>query len=148
MAIKFGKNIAQGLLGNFSEYDLKKATEEYGKFLMEDEIIEKAFKLLRDALVITSKRLFFSDRQGLSGEKQRIISINLHSIYNVTVETAGSALDDSEITINYIKTPILNARTLEYDSHTFEFPKNFDVAELYRYFMTLAYNNVQTMNKL
>ena len=29
MAIKFGKNIAQGLLGNFSEYDLKKATEEY-----------------------------------------------------------------------------------------------------------------------
>lgn len=136
------------LFGNYSEYSIAKANTEFGMFLMEGEVIESAFKLLRDAMVISNRRLILTDRQGLSGNKMRVVSINLHTIYSVTVETAGAGFDDSEITISYIVTPILGSRALEYAHHKMEFPKKFNVASLYCFFQELAYSNIKKFNNL
>ena len=66
---------------------------------------------------------------------------------DVTAETAGGGVDDSEITITYVVTPYLRAHTLQYGEYTFEFPKNFDIAALYRHLMGIALNNRQNLNR-
>lgn len=139
--------ILQGVLGNYKEYDIDSAKKEYGHYLMENEKIEIAFKLVRDAMIITDKRLILSDKQGLTGSKERIKSIFLSSIYAVTMETAGAGLDDSEITISYFLTPYLKARDPQYDNYKMEFPKKFNVRDLYIYFLELAHQNYVNLNK-
>ena len=44
-------------------------------------------------------------------------------------------------------TPYLRAHTLQYGEYTFEFPKNFDIAALYRHLMGIALNNRQNLNR-
>lgn len=61
--------------------------QEYGMYLMDGENIVSGFKLIRDALIFTDKRIIFSDKQGATGSKVRIESINLFSIVDVTMET-------------------------------------------------------------
>ena len=90
------------------------------------------FKLIRDALIFTDKRIIFSDKQGATGSKVRIESINLFSIVDVTMETAGFGFDDSELTFTYIKTANLFAHDVQYVSHKLEFPKKFNVQPLYK----------------
>ena len=59
--------------------------------------------------IFTSKRIIFTDKQGATGTKMRIKSINLYSIIDVTMETTGFGFDDSELTFTYISSPELKA---------------------------------------
>ena len=89
MAFGLSKLLQGGLAGNYSQADTEALEKEYGSFLMSDEKITIGFKLIRDTLIFTDKRVIFTDRQGATGSKVRINSINLFSIIKVTVETAG-----------------------------------------------------------
>ncbi|MDO4437939.1 MAG: PH domain-containing protein [Eubacteriales bacterium] len=141
------KGILQGgIASNYSEQSVEALEKEYGQYLMDNEQITMGFKLIRDALIFTDKRIIFSDKQGTTGTKTRIESINLHSIVEVTMETSGFGFDDSEITFTYIKTPYLKAHGIEYGSHTLEFPKNFNVQGLYKILQELAYDNCVRLN--
>lgn len=143
------KNLLQGgLAGNYSEVDISNLQSEYGAYLMEGEKISMGFKLVRDALIFTDKRIIFSDKQGATGTKNRITSINLFSIINVTVETAGFGFDDSELTFTYISSPELKGHHVEYASHKLEFPKKFDVQNLYKILQQLSYENCLRINGL
>lgn len=121
---------------------------EYGMYLMNGENITVGFKLVRDALIFTDKRIIFTDKQGATGTKMRVTSINLFSVVDVTMETAGFGFDDSELTFTYIKTPDLKAHQIEYASHKLEFPKKYNVQPLYKLLQELAFNNCLRLNNL
>lgn len=138
--------IGQGLLNNYSEIDPDQLTKEYGMYLMDGEKITVGFKLVRDALIFTNKRIIFTDKQGATGTKMRIESINLFSVVDVTMETAGFGFDDSELTFTYIKTAYMKAHNVEYVSHKLEFPKKYNPQPLYKLLQELAYENCLRLN--
>lgn len=143
-----GSNILQGALNNYSEMPLEQMQAEYGMYLMDGETITVGFKLVRDALIFTDKRIIFTDKQGATGTKMRVTSINLFSVVDVTMETAGFGFDDSELTFTYVKTPDLKAHQIEYVSHKLEFPKRYNVQPLYKLLQELAYENCVRINSL
>lgn len=147
MALGF-KNIIQGALGNYSAVPIETLTKEYGMYLMNGETITMGFKLVRDALIFTNKRIILTDKQGATGVKTRIKSINLFSIVDVTMETSGFGFDDSELTFTYISTPELKGHHVQYASHKLEFPKQFNVQGLYTILQELAYDNCLKINNI
>lgn len=102
---KLGGSLTQGVLGNMSEVSVDELTKEYGAYLMDGESIQLGFRLVRDVVLFTDKRIVDFDKQGATGQKMRVDSINLSSIIHVSAETSGFGLDDSEINISYISSP-------------------------------------------
>ena len=146
MALKFGGNVIQGLLGNLSEISVESLSQEFGMYLMDGETIQTGFKLVRDALIITDKRILSFDKQGATGQKMRVDSINLSTIYHVTAETAGFGLDDSELEIDYIVTPYLKSNNIQTARKKYEFPKKYNIQGLYKMLQELAFENVTRLN--
>lgn len=87
------------IFGNASEIDFKALEEEYQPLLCEGEVIEKAYKLIRDKWVFTNKRLIIQNTQGVSGKKKEYLSIPYHSVERFSVETAGTFDMDSDMKI-------------------------------------------------
>lgn len=141
-----GSNLMQGMLNNYSEVSAEQLQKDYGMYLMDGESISVGFVLIRDALIFTNKRLIMTDKQGATGTKMSVESINLFSIIDVKMETAGFGFDDSELTFTYIKTPHLKAHQIEYASKKLEFPKKYDVQSLYKLLQELAYSNCLKIN--
>ncbi len=141
------KNLVQGALGNYSEVSVRELIQEYGDFLLTDETISSGYKLVRDALIFTNYRMIFVDKQGATGKKTAYHTIYLDGIVDVTIETAGFGIDDSEIKVTvlenvYQKPPKENLTTMK-----FEFPKRIDILPLYRYLSELALANRQRINE-
>ena len=88
-----------GLLGNASEIDADRVEQEFEQILVDGESIEKAFKLIRDLIVATNKRLIFVDKQGVSGKKTEYLSIPYRSITRFSKESAGHFDLDAELKI-------------------------------------------------
>lgn len=143
---KLGGQIMQGVLGNMSEISADSLTQEFGAYLMDGETIQTGFKLVRDTMIITNRRILEFDKQGATGQKMRVNSIYLDSIYDVSAETAGFGLDDSELEISYITTPFYKAHGVDYGHKKFEFPKKYNIQGLYKMLQELAYSNVQKLN--
>ena len=140
--------VTQGTVGNLSEIAPEELKSEFGEFLMKDETIKTGFKLIRDVVIFTDKRIIDIDKQGATGQKARITSIYLDSIINVTVETSGFGIDDSEIGIDYISSPYYRSNGgVTVSQRKFEFPKKYNVAELYIWLSEAAYANHLHINK-
>ncbi len=86
-----------GMLGNASEVDSDELSKEFENVLSEDEQIDSAYKLIRDLIVFTNKRLILVDKQGITGRKKEYHSIPYKSIYEFATENAGTFDDDSEL---------------------------------------------------
>ncbi len=151
MALNLGKlagnALLNGLSGNLNEVSPDALQREYGAYLMSGETIQTGFKLVRDAVIITDKRILDFDKQGATGSKQRVKSIRLSSIIDVEAETAGFGIDDSELTITYITSPYYKANSIETTSRKFEFPKNYNIQGLYKMLVEIAEANVETLNQ-
>lgn len=89
--------IFNAVIGNATEMDNSALQKEYSEILCDDEIIEKAYKLIRDKWVFTNKRLIIQDIQGITGKKRDYHSIPYASIVRFAVETAGTLDLDSEM---------------------------------------------------
>lgn len=88
-----------GLMGNASEYKIEDAQKEYGHLLSEKEVIDKAYKLVRDMFIFTNRRLILVDVQGVTGKKVECRSIPYSKITSFSVETAGHLDLDAELKI-------------------------------------------------
>jgi hypothetical protein len=88
-----------GLLGNASTANKEDVTEDLSKILVDGEEIDVAFKLVRDLIVFTDKRLLMVDKQGLTGKKAEYHSIPYRSISHFSIETAGRFDMDAELKI-------------------------------------------------
>ena len=139
--------LMDGLLGNYSEVSIDELHNQYGQYLMPNEKIEMGFKLVRDTFIFTENRLILFDHQGVTGKKTRIHSISMDAIFDVTMETAGTGLDDSELTVHYIVSPYYRANNVETTTYTFEFGKKFNVQPIYVALITLAHENRTNINK-
>lgn len=88
-----------GIVGNASEVNIENIRKEYINLLGSNEEIEKAYKLLRDMIIFTNKRLIMIDKQGVTGKKVEYHSIPYRAITNFKVETAGHFDLDAELKI-------------------------------------------------
>ncbi|QUW20472.1 PH domain-containing protein [Sporosarcina sp. Marseille-Q4063] len=87
------------LLGNASTANKEDVTEELSRILVDGEEVDVAFKLVRDLIVFTDKRLLMVDKQGLTGKKAEYHSIPYKSISHFSIETAGRFDLDAELKI-------------------------------------------------
>ena len=139
---KLGSTVLQGMLGNISEVSTEKLTQDYGAYLIEGETIKTGFILIRDIVIFSDKRILYFDKQGATGQKMRVASIYLDSIINVSAETAGFGLDDSELNIEYITSPYFRASGgVSIAAKKFEFPKKHQIQPIYKWLQEVAYAN-------
>ena len=87
------------LLGNAGGVDKDQLTTEYAQLLADNEEIEIGFKLIRDTVIFTNKRLILVDKQGLTGKKTEYLSISYKSISRFSIETAGTFDLDAELKV-------------------------------------------------
>ena len=145
---KLGGNILQGMMGNLSEVTPEKLANDYGMYLMEEETIHTGFILVRDVVIFTDKRIIDIDKQGTTGQKARVSSIYLDSIINVSAETAGFGIDDSELNIEYISSPYFRSNGgVSIASRKFEFPKKYQIKDIYKWLQEEAYRNHLHINR-
>ncbi|RAU84095.1 PH domain-containing protein [Pontibacter arcticus] len=86
-------------MGHASEVSIEKLTTEFQPILLDNEHIEKAYKLIRDMLVFTNKRLILVNKQGITASKTDYQSIPYSSIKMFSKETAGMMDLDAELKI-------------------------------------------------
>ena len=140
--------ILQGLLGNLSEVSVDVLKQEYNTYLMDGEEIFTGFKLLRDVVIFTDRRIINFDKQGTTGTKMRVSSVYISSVIGVSAETAGFGLDDSEITVIYMTSPYYKAHGgASVAERTYEFPKKFNIQPLYKWLQEIAFENHKNLNK-
>ena len=88
-----------GLLGNASEIDLPELEDTFSAILVEGERIERAYKVIRDLIVFTNKRLVLVDKQGATGKKTNFLSIPYRSVARFSKESAGHFDLDADLRI-------------------------------------------------
>ena len=91
--------LLDGIMGNASEVSLENLQAEYNAILVEGETLQKAFKIVRDMLVFTNKRLIIVDKQGLTSSKVEYLSIPYKSITRFSKESGGMLDLDAELNI-------------------------------------------------
>ena len=96
------------ILGNASEVNIENISREFEPILIDGELIEKAYKLIRDMFIFTNKRLILVEKQ-LVGTKVDYMSIPYSSIKKFSKESAGILDMDAELKIwlNNDNTPII-----------------------------------------
>jgi len=88
-----------GLMGNASRIEPDKIQRDFEKIMAPGETVEHAYKLIRDYLVFTDRRLVLVNKQGLTGSKMEYHSIPYRSVTHFSVETAGTFDLDAELKI-------------------------------------------------
>ena len=87
------------MMGHASAVPVEKLAKEFEPILLDDERIEKAFRLVRDMMVFTNKRLIVVNKQGLTGSKTDYQSIPYSSIKMFSKESAGMLDFDAKLKI-------------------------------------------------
>ena len=91
--------IINKLLGNSSAVSVEQLTAKYKQLLIDGEVIELGFSLVRDVFMFTNKRLILVDIQGLTGSKVEYKSMPYKNISRFSLETAGTFDLDAELKI-------------------------------------------------
>ncbi|MGB3651915.1 MAG: PH domain-containing protein [Rivularia sp. (in: cyanobacteria)] len=88
-----------GMMGNASEVNPERLENELASLMIEGESMHKAFKLIRDLVVFTNKRIILIDKQGMTGKKTEFLTITYKSIKYFSKESAGTIDLDAEIKV-------------------------------------------------
>ena len=91
--------ILSGALGNASEIPVDKIQSEYGPMLIESETILKAFKVIRDTMIFTNKRVLLVDKQGVTGTRAEYMTVPYTRINRFAKESAGVLDIDASLKI-------------------------------------------------
>jgi hypothetical protein len=87
------------LIGNAAEVDAAEMQEEFARILATDERVERAYVLIRDAMLFTNRRLVLVDKQGMTGSKVEYHSLPYRAITHFSIETAGHFDLDADLKI-------------------------------------------------
>jgi hypothetical protein len=85
---------------NATVTDPAEAQSDFGYALAPGEQVRFAFKLVRDHILFTDKRIMTVDVQGLTGSKRRYFSVPYRAITTFTIESAGHFDLDTEFSIS------------------------------------------------
>ncbi|MFP3774581.1 PH domain-containing protein [Enterococcus mundtii] len=102
-----------GLMGNATQKDTTNITREVQEILIPMEQVELAFKLVRDLIIFTDRRMIIVDKQGMTGKKSEYKSIPYRSISRFSIETSGHFDLDPELKI-WISSAELPAESLQF----------------------------------
>ncbi|MGR5328546.1 PH domain-containing protein [Photobacterium damselae] len=91
------KKLFNNTIGNLVQIDVSKVLAESPILFSENEKVILCYKQIRDALIITDKRIIKIDKQGVTGKKVEIMSIPYKAIHKFSVETTGHMDLDSEL---------------------------------------------------
>ena len=91
--------LLSSMMGNASSADVEKVTKQIDPFLLDDEKIESAYKIFRDMIIFTERRMITVDVQGFTGKKKDFRSIPYNHIQQFSVETSGTFDMDAELKI-------------------------------------------------
>jgi len=91
--------IFDGLLGNARELCAEDVEQDIDRLLTMGEQVEKAYRLVRDLIIFTNKRLILVDKQGLTAKEIEYHSIPYKSITHFSIEAAGHFDLDAELLI-------------------------------------------------
>ncbi len=92
-------SLFDSILGHASEISVEKAQIEFQPLLIEGEHLEKVYKLIRDLIIFTNKRLILVDKQGITGSKAEYHTIPYSSVIRFSKESAGLLDLDAELKI-------------------------------------------------
>ncbi|KEK23412.1 PH domain-containing protein [Bacillus gaemokensis] len=92
-------SLFSGILGNASDTNTDSVERDLQKIMLDDEQVEHAYKLIRDLIVFTNRRMILVDKQGVTGKKTEYHSIPYKSITQFSIETAGHFDLDAELKI-------------------------------------------------
>ena len=106
-----------GLLGNAGEVDIPEVEQELASIMADGEKPEQVFKLIRDLIVFTNRRLILIDKQGLTGSKKEYMSIPYRSIVRFAAETKGHFDLESDLKIWLSSTEQPISKTFSKDSN-------------------------------
>ena len=92
-------SLLDGLLGNASEVDAGKMQGEFARILANSERVERAYVVVRDAMLFTDRRLILVDKQGATGRKVEYHSLPYRAITHFSIETVGHFDLEAELRI-------------------------------------------------
>ena len=91
--------LLDGLLGNASEVDAGRMQGEFARILATSERVERAYMVIRDAMLFTDRRLILVDKQGATGRKVEYHSLPYRAITHFSIETVGHFDLEAELRI-------------------------------------------------
>ena len=89
MEEEFPMGLFSGILGNASNTSTESVERDLEKIMLDDEKVEHAYKLIRDLIVFTNRRLILVDKQGISGKKLSIILSLIKALHNSALKQLG-----------------------------------------------------------
>ncbi len=107
----FGK-----LLGNAATADLDEVEQDLQQILLPEEKPQQAYKVIRDLIVFTDKRLILVDKQGLTGSKKEFMSVPYRAVVRFSAETKGHFDMESDLKIWLSSTEAPIVKTFSKDS--------------------------------
>lgn len=81
--------LLRGMMGHASEVDTEKLAEEFAPLLCDSETVVVGYRLVRDLMVFTDRRLLLVDIQGATGLKKDYQTIPYDSIHRFSKESTG-----------------------------------------------------------
>lgn len=111
------------LLGHDAQVDGAAIEKELDQMLGEGETVKAAFRLIRDLMVFTDRRLILIDKQGITGRRREMQSIPYRSITHFTVTTTGHFDLDAEVLIHVFGRPDPISREFQNDQSIFAVQK-------------------------
>jgi len=105
--------LLDGLLGHGSDLAPGEVDRQLAGVLTQGESVRIAFRVLRDLMVFTDRRLILIDKQGMTGRKVEYLTVPYRAITAFSVETAGSFDMDSELKVWVSGRPDPIERTLK-----------------------------------
>ena len=91
--------LLSGLLGHSSKADIAALEKEFAPMLVDGEQLLAAYRVLRDSMVFTTKRLILVDKQGVTGSKAEYHTIPYARIVRFSKESAGIMDLEAELKI-------------------------------------------------
>lgn len=82
-----------------TESSVDDGRDVYDFLLLNDEIVEKSYKSIRDRLIFTNKRVIVIDLQGLTNKKREYMTIPYSKISSFSCESGGNFDIDAELKI-------------------------------------------------
>lgn len=86
-----------GFLNHPTEVSLKQVSLEYGLILIDGEFVEKGYKVGKEKIILTNKRLMIISQA--RGDKQEFTTIPYNSIRKFSKECKGISDTDGELKI-------------------------------------------------
>lgn len=114
--------LLQKLAGNATQVSVESVQAELKPLLIDGENVEIAFKLWRDQIIFTNKRLITIDKQGVTAKKVDYRSIPYSKIVQFSKESAGVLDLDAELKIWVASLP---------EPLKFEFSKDAPINDVY-----------------